>query len=215
MTMADRGSRYRTQPEKFCDIVLKGGITSGVVYPLALVSLAETYRFSNIGGTSAGAIAAAAAAAAEYGRHTENAGFDRLAKIPDEIGPNLLAMFQPTPVLKPLFDIFVAATRAKSTMGRIVAIIVAAVRGYWRSALLGLLPGVIVVALALAYGGGMGFIAFGLLLALIGLVAGVICRLLKAANTDLVENDFGLCPGISQPGPPGGGLHRLAGAADQ
>jgi predicted acylesterase/phospholipase RssA len=200
--MADRGSRY-TQPEKFCDIVLKGGITSGVVYPLALVSLAEKYRFSNIGGTSAGAIAAAAAAAAEYGRHTESAGFDRLAKIPDEIGPNLLAMFQPTPVLKPLFDIFVAATRAKSTMGRIVAIIVAAVRGYWLSALLGLLPGVIVVALALAYGGGMGFIAFGLLLALIGLVAGVICRLLKAANTDLVESDFGLCPGISQPGSSG------------
>ena len=162
--------------------MLKGGITSGVVYPLALVSLAEKYRFSNIGGTSAGAIAAAAAAAAEYGRHTESAGFDRLAKIPDEIGPNLLALFQPTPVLKPLFDIFVAATRAKSTMGRIVAIIVAAVRGYWLSALLGLLPGVIVVALTLAYGGGRGFIAFGLLLALIGLVAGVICAAVEGGK---------------------------------
>jgi len=44
-----------------CDIVMKGGITSGVVYPLALVELAKTYRFSNIGGTSARAIAAAAA----------------------------------------------------------------------------------------------------------------------------------------------------------
>jgi hypothetical protein len=56
MTMADQGSRFG-QPEKICDIVLKGGITSGVVYPLALVSLAEKYRFSNIGGTSAGAMA--------------------------------------------------------------------------------------------------------------------------------------------------------------
>jgi predicted acylesterase/phospholipase RssA len=209
MAMADQesrqGSRYGA-PEKFCDIVLKGGITSGVVYPLALVSLAEKYRFSNIGGTSAGAIAAAAAAAAEYGRHTENAGFDRLAKIPDEIGPNLLALFQPTPVLKPLFDIFVAATKAKTKTRRIIAIILAAVRGYWLSALIGLLPGIIVVALASAFGGGTGFILFGLLLALIGLVAGVIWRLLKAANSDLAESDFGLCPGIRQPHSSGEGF---------
>jgi predicted acylesterase/phospholipase RssA len=198
MAMADPGSRFG-QPEKFCDIVLKGGITSGVVYPLALVSLAETYRFSNIGGTSAGAIAAAAAAAAEYGRHTENAGFDRLAKIPDEVGPNLLSMFQPTPVLKPLFDIFVAASKAKTTTARVIAIISTAVSGYWRGALLGLLPGGVIVAIALASGGGAGFVAFGLLLALVGVIAGVIWRLLKAANTDLVANDFGLCPGIRQP----------------
>jgi len=198
MTMADQASRFG-QPEKSCDIVLKGGITSGVVYPLALVSLAEKYRFSNIGGTSAGAIAAVAAAAAEYGRHTEAAGFDRLARIPDEVGQNLLSMFQPTPALKPLFDIFVAALKAKTKIGRIVAITGAAVGGYWLSALLGLLPGVVVALIALAIGGGTGFVAFGLLLALTGLVAGVIWRLVKAANTDLVGSDFGLCPGIHQP----------------
>jgi predicted acylesterase/phospholipase RssA len=182
-----------------CDIVLKGGITSGVVYPLAIASLAEKYRFSNIGGTSAGAIAAAAAAAAEYGRDTENAGFDRLAKIPDEVGRNLLSMFQPTPVLKPLFDIFVAALKAKTKTGRVIAIIWTAVSGYWLSALLGLLPGGVAIAVALASRGGSGFVALGLLLALLGLVAGVTWRLLKAANRDLVENDFGLCPGIRQP----------------
>jgi predicted acylesterase/phospholipase RssA len=197
MTMADQGSRFR-QPEKICDIVLKGGITSGVVYPLALVSLAEKYRFSNIGGTSAGAMAAVAAAAAEYGRHTEDAGFDRLARIPEELGPNLLSMFQPTPTLKPLFDIFVAALKAKTKTGRIIAITGAAVGGYWLSALLGLLPGVLVALIALAIGGGTGFVAFGLLLALTGLVAGVVWRLVKAANTDLVGSDFGLCPGIRQ-----------------
>jgi predicted acylesterase/phospholipase RssA len=198
MTMADQASRFG-QPEKICDIVLKGGITSGVVYPLALVSLAEKYRFSNIGGTSAGAIAAVAAAAAEYGRHTENAGFDRLARIPDEVGPSLLSMFQPTPALKPLFDIFVAALKAKTKTGRIVAITGAAVGGYWLSALLGLLPGVVVALIALAIGGSTGFVALGLLLAVTGLVAGVIWRLVKAANTDLVKSDFGLCPGIRQP----------------
>jgi len=196
--MADQASRFG-QPENICDIVLKGGITSGVVYPLALVSLAEKYRFSQIGGTSAGAIAAAAAAAAEYGRYTENAGFDRLARIPDEVGQNLLSMFQPTPALKPLFEIFVAALKAKTKIGRIIAIAGAAVGGYWLSALLGLLPGVVVALIALAIGGGTGFVAFGLLLALTGLVAGVIWRLVKAANTDLVESDFGLCPGIRQP----------------
>ena len=196
--MADQGSRFG-QPEKICDIVLKGGITSGVVYPLALVSLAEKYRFSNIGVTSAGAMLAVAAAAAEYGRHIENAGFDRLARIPDELGPNLLSMFQPTPALKPLFDIFVAALKAKTKTGRIIAITGAAVGGYWLSALLGLLPGVLVALIALAIGGGTGFVAFGLLLALTGLVAGVVWRMVKAANTDLVGSDFGLCPGIRQP----------------
>ena len=196
--MANQASRFG-QPENICDIVLKGGITSGVVYPLALVSLAEKYRFSQIGGTSAGAIAAAPAAAAEYGRYTENAGFDRLARIPDEVGQNLLSMFQPTPALKPLFDIFVAALKAKTKTGRIVAITGAAVGGYWLSALLGLLPGVLVALIALGIGGGTGFVAFGLLLAVAGLVAGVIWRLVKAANTDLVEGDFGLCPGIRQP----------------
>ena len=66
--MADRESTAKDpappgEPE-ICDLIMKGGITSGVVYPLAIVELAQKYRFKNIGGTSAGAIAAAAAAAA-------------------------------------------------------------------------------------------------------------------------------------------------------
>jgi len=46
-----------------CDLVMKGGITSGVVYPHAICELAQTYRLKQIGGASAGAIAAAAAEA--------------------------------------------------------------------------------------------------------------------------------------------------------
>ena len=42
--------------DRYCDIVMKGGITSGVVYPPAICRLAEHYHFKNIGGTSAGAI---------------------------------------------------------------------------------------------------------------------------------------------------------------
>jgi len=37
---------------KYCDLVMKGGITSGVVYPTAAVKLSSEYRFKNIGGTS-------------------------------------------------------------------------------------------------------------------------------------------------------------------
>jgi predicted acylesterase/phospholipase RssA len=198
MSMSDQQSQ-RVKPAQSCDIVMKGGITSGVVYPLALVALAKKYRFSNIGGTSAGAIGAAAAAAAEYGRPVDKAGFDRLAQIPDEIGPNLLALFQPTPLLKPLFDIFVAALGAKAALSGSVAVIKAAITGYRLWALLGILPGAIVTVIALL-SGSAGLVLFGLLLALVGLVVGVLWRLLKAATVDLVANDFGLCPGIRQPG---------------
>ena len=62
MTDAERAALHGA-PEQSCDIVLKGGITSGVIYPLAVCELAGVYRLRNIGGTSAGAIAATAAAA--------------------------------------------------------------------------------------------------------------------------------------------------------
>ena len=71
------------QPALECDVVMKGGITSGIVYPRAILRMKDTYRFRNVGGTSAGAIAAAVTAAAEFGRAT--GGFARLERVPDEI----------------------------------------------------------------------------------------------------------------------------------
>lgn len=50
------------------DLTMQGGTTSGVVYPLAVCDLATEFRFRNVGGASAGAIAAAITAAAELGR---------------------------------------------------------------------------------------------------------------------------------------------------
>ena len=50
------------------DLTMQGGTTSGVVYPLAVCELATSFRFRNVGGASAGAIAAAITAAAELGR---------------------------------------------------------------------------------------------------------------------------------------------------
>jgi predicted acylesterase/phospholipase RssA len=74
-----------------CDLIMKGGITSGVIYPKLISKLAEKYKLKNIGGTSAGAIAAAGAAAAEFRRHTQNtnAGFDELKKLPDFLGDDI------------------------------------------------------------------------------------------------------------------------------
>jgi len=87
---------------RFCDIVLKGGVTSGMVYPRAIARLAERYVFRSIGGTSVGAIAAALAAAAEYDRceHGSARGFARLNTLPDFLGTirrgksNLLHQFR-------------------------------------------------------------------------------------------------------------------------
>lgn len=53
------------------DIVMQGGVTSGVVFPTALSELGQAFRFRRIGGASAGAIAAAALAAAEYRRQRQ------------------------------------------------------------------------------------------------------------------------------------------------
>ena len=52
-------------PTRGCDVVMKGGITSGVLHPHAVCELATAYQLRSVGGTSAGAIAAAAA---ELGR---------------------------------------------------------------------------------------------------------------------------------------------------
>ena len=82
-------------PTSECDLVMKGGITSGVVYPEVLLRLAPEYRFRSVGGTSAGAIASALAAAAEFNR--AGGGFERLREIPNELADVLFTLFQPVP----------------------------------------------------------------------------------------------------------------------
>ncbi len=74
--------------KRLCDVVMKGGITSGVVYPTAICKLATAYVIKNIGGTSVGAIAAAITAAAEYRRRQTGSGqgYLELAKLPGFLG---------------------------------------------------------------------------------------------------------------------------------
>lgn len=88
-------------PSEQCDVIMKGGISSGIVYPRAVCHLAKRYRFRRLGGTSAGAIAAVAAAAAEHGR--DAGGFDKLDALPDGLGRDMRHLFQPTPAARGLF----------------------------------------------------------------------------------------------------------------
>lgn len=95
-----------------CDIVMKGGITSGVVYPAAVVEIAKTFTFANVGGTSAGAIAAAITAAAERRRARDGstAGFDRVAAIPDWLATDdhLFNLFVPNAGTRSLYRTIVS-----------------------------------------------------------------------------------------------------------
>lgn len=120
-------------PTRICDLVMKGGVTSGVVYPLAVCELAKVYNFKNIGGTSAGAIAAAAAAAAECGRRrNQGTGFVGLEKLPEWIGQpgRLLNMFQPNRPTRALFNIVMAALNPKSVLGKVIAVIWQVVKSF-------------------------------------------------------------------------------------
>jgi hypothetical protein len=101
-------------PTAECDLVMKGGITSGIVYPPAVLELAPRYRFRDIGGASAGAIAAALVAAAEYGR--EDGGFDRLREVNHHLAEpkHLLELFQPTRAARPAFAALMALMKGST-----------------------------------------------------------------------------------------------------
>lgn len=108
-------------PSDECDLVMKGGITSGVAYPAAVGVLAEKYRFRGIGGASAGAIAAAITAAAEYARQHGSDGFARLAEVRQELKeePGLLPrLFAPSRRARPLIELVLAMQARQSRAGK-------------------------------------------------------------------------------------------------
>ncbi len=104
--------------DHFCDLVLTGGVASGVVYPWAIVELARHFRFRNIGGSSVGAMAAALAAASEYGRRNNVPyPFEVLRRVPGALAEEragrtkMLRLFQPSAAGQRLFDLFVLAVK--------------------------------------------------------------------------------------------------------
>lgn len=110
-------------PTDECDLILQGGITSGVVYPPAILELKTKYRFRGVGGASAGAIAAAVTAAAEHGRMHDTgapgAGFDGLKKLSDDLSsPRFITdRFQSTPETYAAFEVIKGVLRALTDAG--------------------------------------------------------------------------------------------------
>lgn len=190
-----------SNPERACDIIMKGGITSGVVYPHAVCELAQTYRFVNVGGTSAGAIAAAAAGAAELGR--SSGGFKKLADLPDWLsrGTNLFSLFQPQPKTRRLFALVVASLGRGGTFRRVT---LAALKAYWVAALVGALLGVVLIGLAVLSDNGAGLV-FALVSAAVVAALGIGVAVVIELARDLgrvPENSFGLCTGLGDRNPP-------------
>ena len=116
-----------------CDVILKGGITSGVVYPPAITELARTHRLRRIAGSSAGAIGASAAAAAEVGRRSATGGFPLLVELAKDLATTdsqgrtrLFGLFQPQDETRAIFS---TVWDARSTTGF----------ARWRVVLMGLL----------------------------------------------------------------------------
>lgn len=196
------------RPVKECDIIMKGGITSGVVYPSTVVELAKTYRFRSIGGTSAGAIAAAATAAAEYGRRKGTGGFAELESLPGWLGEkgvngrsNLFNLFVPEGATRPLFDVL-TAPMWREGLPRWSMLLTALEHTPW-AALAGAFPGVLLMVLALIDGTGffslLSFIA-GLTLTGVGGLAALLYRYYRMANQALPDTFMGLTTGYRTSG---------------
>ncbi|MFN7107685.1 MAG: hypothetical protein ACK4MY_05665, partial [Brevundimonas sp.] len=176
---------------------MKGGVTSGVVYPYAILELARKYRFHSIGGTSAGAIAAAFAAAAEYARTVRGdpEGFRRLQARCEPLPDILGSLFQPTPRYAPLMR-YLLRSQAGQGAGRWLWGLPAT---FWGSALAGAGLGAGLLSLL---GGG---VAGALLGAVVGLALGLGLRLAGLVG-GVKSTGFGLCPGLRQPGQEGPAL---------
>jgi predicted acylesterase/phospholipase RssA len=188
---------------EYCDLVMKGGITSGVIYPLAVVELARKYHFRNIGGTSAGAIAAAATAAAEYRRrHGSADGFAELRRLPEMVGRDdfLFSLFQPDRSTRPLFGIALSLLKARGARAITWQVVRGLATGYPGPLVVGAIAGAALPAVAWRFGfaspgaaaalGSLWIIVFAIVAAAI--VAGLDVPAL------LRRNFFGMCSGFSE-----------------
>ena len=198
-----------------CDLVMKGGVTSGVVYPSLVMRLAKKYRFECIGGTSAGAIAAAVSGAAEYARQRSepSGGMDELAQTIEQFRQRdfVLGLFQPTAGSRSLFEVLVNASIAKTKMSQRVvgaaiecaqrrpeiptlAFVLLAGLVTLTAASFGSLPDGLAVGLALAISLPLALLIIGATLLLpSGLIVWHTVRSLRTS-------DYGFCTGKQQPG---------------
>lgn len=187
--------------DRYCDLILTGGVTSAVAYPPAALVLGSAYRFHAIGGASSGAGIAAAVAAAEYARRRGSGqGYSRMLEqvsaIADERGgrANLSRLFQPTDGLKRLFrTVLRFAALPEHSFWHLT---LDAVRAYVWPLLAGAALGLALVGFASALCKDQGLIAYAL-----ATLIGAIMALGVALWCDLkrlLAADYGLCDGQSR-----------------
>lgn len=195
---------------RYCDLILTGGVTSSIAYPPAIFALATLYRFNSIGGASSGAGAAALAAAAEYRRrHGSSDGFrimlERAEAIAEDMGggkTRLAWLFQPTRENRRLFDALLPGFAEPS--GKLRKLLLGVVAAYLKSpVVLGILFVLTLIWLVAIGRAAYGYIdwksAFliGLIATIISVVLVIGAALLLAVRDVgcLLRNDYGLCTG--------------------
>ena len=189
---------------RYCDIVMKGGITSGIVYPAAVVEIAKEFVFKNVGGTSAGAIAAAVTAAAERRRAADGttAGFDRVKAIPDYLATDsrLFKLFVPNSGTKALFRTVVGLFGRPRFKPAWLAKWFGLVWAFPIAAAIGAIPGIAFMIAAFLAGNRDIWFAGAVLLAIATIVAGmtiaIAIALLRDFTSTLPKNFYGMVTGV-------------------
>jgi predicted acylesterase/phospholipase RssA len=201
-------------------MIMKGGITSGVVYPQAILRLARKYRFRSVGGGSVGALVAALTAAAELARGDR--GFERLNDKRNELSSEgfLTLRFRAPEQTRPALELFLAILNARNEaangtsrfrsytkhLGSVL------IREYRNDLLAGFVIGAIVgiVLLSLLAEGlrsplseadlSSVMIVVGFAVGLLGAVGGAIAKFVNIMWRKVPRNQFGLCRGSGAPG---------------
>ncbi len=198
-------------PTRECDVVMKGGITSGVAYGGVLIALGREFRLRGIGGTSAGAIGAAIAAAAEYRRQSGGpTSFAELLQAPvyELATPGFMeSLVQPEADGRPALRAGLALMRQRrKPWRRVLAALRAVLASQWWAVLAPLLaaagatyavlradaPVAIVVALLVL----LWLLALGLAVAV---PAALVARATRRALEEPARG-FGLCTGMPAEG---------------
>lgn len=191
-----------------CDVVMEGGITSGIVYPTFIAGLSERFQLRSIGGASVGAIAAVAAAAAQFHRNASRGApaendasdpFAELARLGDWLlenssgKTNLFKLFQPCSGLKRHFSTFVAALNAPSGFRALLRFSMAMMLNFAAGWVLAALTVVLVSRLMEV---SPGMVAFSALMGVIAWFLGSLVHFLWSGWRGLRDNRFGVCSGI-------------------
>jgi predicted acylesterase/phospholipase RssA len=207
-------SRHGSGDLLACDIVMAGGVTSGIIYPGAVATIARRYSFHCIGGTSVGAIAAAVTAAAEYGRRTgaNTAAFDQISALSKSLGETardghsrLLHLFTPDGDTKALFAVLTPLISRGGVFRKIAGILTVALSD-WRIALAATIAAVVggsVVA-------GLAFEGHAILALLAAVAAAALVVVVLVLTFIFVlrqrwlpawrTNGYGICTGSASPG---------------